>query len=66
MHAIFPRLFPQIVGFPEVLKNALKCTKMLITTAGTEGEKNILKKAPGHLNVTGVESLFFTNQGKVG
>ena len=65
MHAIFPRLFPKIVGFPEVLKNALKCTKMLNTTAGL-GVKNILKKAPGHLSVTRVESLFYTNQGKVG
>ena len=37
---------------------------MLIATAGTEGEKNILKKAPGHLSITGVESLFFYKSGE--
>ena len=34
VHAKFPRLLPKLLDSPEVLKNALKCTKMLNTTAG--------------------------------
>ena len=58
------KVVPKNCWIPRDPKNALKCTKMLITTAGTEGEKNILKKAPGHLSITGVESLFFYKSGE--